>query len=384
MRARDLELKRPSWEDTCMRRHAHVSSLLAIFATALACGGGGGSAGGGGQAEITVDNARTAASDVLAALMLTAGVGELGMNLLEEVTPSAAGAQAEPGDPMRALTAALHAASGVAVEPVPGLPGGVTPAGGGGPFDPITQDCEGGGSFTVSGSVAGPNPTTGDRVNASFADCALEVGDDPINGRFRYTVLSFTGDPQNLFSMILDLTFEDFGSEGDEIAVEIDGDAETTLSNTASPILLASAEGTSLRFRTEVEGNPDLVSSLTVDGYETIRATETDDGEYELTGDGQVSSSMQPPPEPPGTDYSGRLAYDVTDSLIGDTSLEVDNEEEQLERPGGGQIEVTGDDTAMRIDIVDETEVELFLDLDGDGIFPDDPTIETTWAELGF
>lgn len=350
-----------------MRRHARATTLVAILGAALACGGGGSSSSGGGEAEITVDNATAMASDVLAAINLTAEVGTLGASLLEGLVPQAV-AQTGLSDPMRGFAAAMRAVVAVQSEPLPSLPGGVTPSGGGA----ITQDCEGSGTVTVSGRIAGSIPTTGDRIDASFDDCSLEVGSDRLDGRLHYRVLGFTGDPDDLFSMTLDITFDQLRSEGGEMSMQVDGDAETILDNTASPLVHSTAEGTSLRIRSEMNDDPEpLVATLTARGYYASEWFHTDDDEYATFGDGQVSSSTQPPREP-DADYAGLASYEVNLSLSGDSG----------ELPHQGEVVVTGGDTEMVIVVEDETNLTLYLDLDDDGIYEE--VLPTTWAALGF
>ena len=359
-----------------MRRPAHVSRLLAIFAAALGCGGGGGSSSDAAPAEITAGNAETIASDVLAAIVLSSDIPKL----ITDITPEAVGAQDAQGESLRGVAAAIRTLRAIEVEPPPSLSGGVSLAGGA--FDPVTRDCEVSGTVTVSGSVAGPIPTAGDRISASFDDCVV-LDDDgeeelPLNGRLDYTVLAFTGDPEDLFSIVLDLALDELVL-GDEIAnVEIDGDATTVFNNTSPPELLSSVEGAQLRFRIEVEDPEPRVTTLTLRGYETLLSRDTEEDTYEINGDGQVSSTMSPPD--PDTDYTGQVAYDITEVLTGDT--ETEDEENDIEHPGDGLVLVTGDATAMQIDIQNETTVILRLDLDDDGDFEE--TIETTWTDLGF
>lgn len=341
-----------------MRRTGFASSL-GVFGLVLACGGGGGSGsgggGGGGMAEITAANAESIASDVLGALSLSAEFSLLGESF-GGILPTDATAGADAGN-LRGLAEAVRVALAADLDGLPSLPGGgISPTGGS--FDPVTEACDGGGSVTFSGSNSGsPDLGPGDRISARFDDCFPDEKSDRIDGTLSLRIVALTGDLDTAYSIVLDLGVDElaFGTGMDSLAM--DGGATTEFDNTAPPLLESSAEGERLRFQTGT-GN-----DITLRGFEAVLARDTNDDEFDVVGDARLTSD----------DWSGEVVYDVTQNLMGDIEVDI---------PDDGAVLVTGDDTAMRILVLDAVDVRLEVDTDGDDTF--ETVIMTTWAALGF
>jgi hypothetical protein len=354
-----------------MRRHAHVSSAVVLVGLALACGGGGSGSGGGATADITEMNADEIASDVMRGILLSADLSTIGGAIFSgDVLPSATGDAADEA-PLRALAGALRIAGSVEAEPLPSLPGGgVSPSAA---FDPFTEPCDAGGTVTLSGNIAGSQPSAGDRINASFDNCInRDDADQPLpvlNGGLSFTIQGLSGNPEALFSLLLALTLNDLtsGNDIDPDRLVTDGSASTSFNNTVPPNAVSAAEGTNLRFE---RGPSASGKTLILSSFEVQLTQDTGDDTYEIEGDGQTSSSR----------FTGDVDYDVTETLEGDAG----QTGETLEHPGDGIVLVEGAASAMRIVVLDETNVDLELDLDGDGMFPETDTISTTWTDLGF
>ena len=342
-----------------MRRGALAAATLRNrLGLSLACGGGGGS-GGGGEAEITPDSADEIASGVLHAIDMSAELSVVGAGFAAAVIPDAASAASSDGDRFRGLDAAILALQEGAGDGPPSLPGGTGISAASQAIGPITLQCAGGGTKTVSGTITNVNaPTAGDHLNGRFTNCVeLDEMQQPLpelDGRLDFTILSIFGDLNDLFALGLDLTFDGFTIDNE---LEMNGRAAVSTNNTSPPLLNSSAQGERLSF----EQDPD---SLTLSRFATLLTQDDGDDAYDIVSNGFVTSSS----------FDGEVEYDVTETLGGDTG----------EPPSDGVVLVESGSSAMRIVPLDATNVDLELDLDGDGTFSAADTIHTTWAALGF
>jgi hypothetical protein len=346
-------------------RHILVLSTLATLGTLLGCGGGGSgsSSSDSTPVEITTANATTIASDVMSAIMLSADLSTIpGALFSGEVFPSTADAEGADAAPLRGLAAALAITGAAEIEPPPSLPGGGATASA--PFDPFTEDCDVSGDVTISGNISGPEPAPGDRIRARFDEC-VNLDDDgyglpALDGGLEFTITALTGDLESLFMLVLALTFDELvaGEGMDELTT--DGDATIEYDHTVANHVLSEAEGESIRF---TNGAGD---SLTIRRMDTLFEQDMESETYDVFGDGRVSSSAFP----------GQVAFEVQDTLTGDMGGEA------VEHPFEGEVEVFGDDTKMLILVENETDLELWIDVDDDGIY--DEILPKTWADLGF
>jgi len=310
--------------NTFMCKHALASSALAIFGgLALACGGGGsGSGSGGADAEITAANAEEIASDVLQAIFLSADLSTF-TGEIPGILPAGATATGEDAR-FRGLAAALRAAA-LDVEPLPSLPGGVAASQ---VIGPITESCSGGGTRTLTADIDGPQPSPGDRLEASFAACEEPLGSPELNGRFAYTITGLNGDLESLFSIALALTLDEFeeGTDG------LDGNANTFFNNTTPPLVVSTAQGPSLRLTDATD------RTLSLRGYQALLSQDLQETDYSIEANGEVSSSVPEGSPPPG--YTGRVIYDTGQNLAADAG----------QMPSEGVVDVLGlNDSALRI-----------------------------------
>ncbi|HEX5068435.1 MAG TPA: hypothetical protein VFY49_20100 [Myxococcota bacterium] len=350
-----------------MRRHAHVSSAIVLVGLALACGGGGSGSGGGATADITADNAVAIASDVMDAILSTADLSTIGGGVAQDVFPTTALAAVAEDTPLLAFAAALSVAQ-ARVEPLPSLPGGISASA---VIDPTTQPCDAGGTVTISGSLAGSQPTAGDRINAVFLNCVDKdengVPLPALNGGLAFTTQGFSGNLDSLFSLLLALTFDELTSGTGADRFMTDGSASTSFNNAAPPNVVSAVEGTNLRLERGDPAVPADLIQLNLNVFEAQLTQNTEDEDYEIEGDGQVSSSK----------FEGDVDYDVTTTLGGDI-----DENGARDLPKSGVVLVDGNASSMEIVVVDATTLNLVLDLDGDGV--DDLTLVKTWTDLGF
>jgi len=332
------------------------AALVASIALALACGGGSGS-GDGQLAQIQTATAENIARSVMLAFNLTADLSTIG-------------AEVAGGDAMSAASAAAADALRIAAI-------GVVPLAAGSPFGPITVNCEKDGSVTLTGTVSSPDTlTANDHFSAEFDQCKeLNAGgvDVTFGGPLDFTVVTFSGDLADLFSLTLDLVFcdpdtssacdRDFSVTGGGTTYTVVGRARTVVDSTAPPLLKSSATGSTLAL---AQGN----NSVALRSFLTTPTQDGAKGTYELTGNGRLASTNFD--GDPTTD-DGEVRYEVTTTLEGNTGSP----------PDAGVVLVTGANSAMQIvPNPNGTDVALELDLDGNGTFDDD-TVMTTWADLG-
>ena len=339
-----------------------------LFGLALACSSGGGGSGGGATADITAENAEDIASDVMDAILSTADLSTIGGGVAQDIFPTTALAATAEDTPLLAFAAAMRVAQ-AHVEPLPSLPGGISASA---VIGPTTQPCDIDGTVTISGSIAGSQPTAGDRINADFDGCIdMDSEGNPLpvlNGGLSFTIQGISGNPDALFSLLLALTFDELSSGTGADRLMTDGNASTSFNNTAPPNVVSAAEGTNLLLeRGPVEVPADLIQ-LNLHGFEAQLMQDTEDEDYEIEGDGQASSS----------EFEGEVDYDVTTALGGD----IDADTGARELPKSGVVLVDGNASSMEIVVMNATTLNLVLDLDGDGV--DDLTLVKTWTDLGF
>ena len=292
-----------------------------------ACGS---SSSGGGQntpeVAITVADADVVAAEVMRGIVISTDFAEVSSG---------------PGSSVETTAVAVAA-------------GGVTAA-----FEvpPTTRDCAEGGSVTVQGDVAVVGTLTGDDVlEADFSACQQEEDGFILDGSLDFLVRAFTGDLDDAFRLEVQARFTDLemSLEGDP-PTEADGLVEL-VQDTRSPQLqlVAMSEGPI----TFSEGDHTLTLTLFQNSADRNITT----GDYELNGAGSVISSV----------FDGaRAAYAIVDTLAGDVPGE----------PAEGELRINGADDATLLLIAQGTNVELEVDLDGDG--PLEPQSQTlSWDAL--
>ena len=221
-----------------------------------------------------------------------------------------------------------------------------------------TVPCDVSGDVTVSGQIADPvtpTLTEGDFFQIDFNNCDDGLG-SVTDGLMRMDIDAFNGDlSSELFDMTVTLTLDTFQVTAGQDVITSHGDVTATIDTTNLPSLFTGISGNSMRIdaNSSSESLTNFASSLNVDGT-------VDPAGYARSAAGTLDS----------TQLAGAIRYSTPDTFEGvDTDF-----------PNSGEFLVEGNESSLRLIAVNNIEVRIELDLDGDGIV--DETILTTWAEL--
>ena len=227
----------------------------------------------------------------------------------------------------------------------------------------IIEPCLGplGGMLTFSGEIADPvDPlapptlTPGDFFNIFYAAC--DDGFAVIDGNLFYVVDAFSGDlASGLYSLTMTATFTDFQVATVEDELVSNGDVTVRIDTLQFPYLEAAVSGTSLT----VDGT---TSAVILTNFASLHAQDTGLAPfpYTQTSSGTVDSTM----------LSGVVSY----------ATPVDFEGSDVDYPSVGEFLVTGNNSSARLIAIDNVNVRIDIDTDGNGTVND--TINTTWVAL--
>ncbi len=318
---------------------ARLSVLGASLAIA-ACGGGGDAFGGGSQpsASFKIDSSNAVATSRTS---YNAAVDSSDMAGIGGAAGFSAGA---PGGFQAAAYA--RSASGRILDVISYVP-----------FGPDVFPCAvGQGTVTLSGDIAVPGTLTpGDSFRIEYDFCDEGAG-EVIDGLIDLTVADFSGDLlSQMYLLAMDAVITDLQVATAADSVTGNGDATVTLDTLQAPFVEAGVAGTSLR----LDAN---ASSETLSNY---TSRQTFDGnqvpaEYTLAASGTLNSTQLP----------GNVAYGTGPAFVGLGA----------NYPHSGVLVVQGDASSVRLVAVDNQNVRIEIDTNGDGTV--DETIEMTWDEL--
>jgi hypothetical protein len=226
------------------------------------------------------------------------------------------------------------------------------------PFGPFESPCASDGSITISGDIADPLLSTltfGDTFTVLSTMCDEGLG-EVVDGLIEFTVGDFTGDlaaGTYLLSMDAVVTNLQVMTAADTLTST--GDATVSLDTSASPFIDASTSGTSMT----TDSN---ASSETISNY---RSNQTVDGNqqnlpYTMAASGTLNT----------TQLEGIVTY----------STPVEFNGEGVDYPLVGVLLVQGTNSSARLTAIDNVNVMIELDVNGDG--EADQTINTTWVDL--
>ena len=313
--------------------------VLVVTSLVVAACGGGDSAPtltpppvGADPLVITANNAETAAAVAYAAASRTSqGASFIGSNGIA----AGPGGLAESGSP-----AAQQLVTGAATVPL----------------GPIVSDCPGGGTVTLTGTVATLTTLTAGDVITIESDGCNDGEGEIVDGTLEITVDTFSGDlDSGMFLWIMDVDIIGFQVENSEDTVVAAGDARITADTTGLPIQSLSVSGA----RLSASG---MRQSMTITNYvynQTIDLSVVPEP-YTLSTSGTVDSS----------ELDGIISYttEVTFQGAGDGY------------PYAGELLIRGaGDSTIRLIAVDDVNVSIEIDIDGNGV---DQTIDTTWAAI--
>jgi hypothetical protein len=224
------------------------------------------------------------------------------------------------------------------------------------PFGPEVLPCLSNGIVTFSGDIADPATlTVGDTFRAVYELCDDGAG-EVIDGAIDFTVREFTGDIQTgLYMLSMDTVVSNLQVVTGTDTISNNGDATITLDTMRAPFISAGVSGTSMT----VDSN---ASSETLSAYSS---SQTVDGSlqalpFTLEASGTLDS----------TQLDGIVRYSTPVTFAG----------EGVDYPSSGALLVEGDNSSARLTAVDNINVTIEIDSNGDGVV--DATIETTWAAI--
>ena len=325
---------------------SHIVGLLSIAFLLAACGdddddGGGGSAPPGATAVVTMDNAPAIAGAALESVRSAS-----------QASADAPVSATNAGSPTTLLPTGLKTvvARTMAIS-----------------VGPETRFCTSGGSFTVSAVVEDPNVilqngfSSGDEVSIDFSMCDESlVIDGVMDGGFDLTVVSFTGSLTADFSLDGSMTFRQFSVTTDNRAVSVDGAVEGVLSASGSTL---SVDPSSNRLNVEVieaiEGGE--VFTATLFDFNAVLEIDKLNNQCALSSDGNVQSSA----------FTGEVSFDTITEFRGNCDRS----------PDSGSMQITGANGAVIVlTVLDSANVQLEVDLDGDGAT--DETLTRAWDQI--
>ena len=314
-------------------------SVLSASVLVAACGGSGSSFNGAEEPAstfaITTANATAATSAAWEALVASSDFADLGGSL--------------------GLSAAVPGAVAKATQAfkVAGQPTG---AGQAVPVGPNVFPCLSGGAATVSGNVADLlTLTPGDTFNVLYEQCNDGVG-EIIDGTIDFTVGDFSGDLLlGTYLLSMDAVVTNLQVRTGTDTIINNGDATVTLDTEQTPFVGTGVSGTSMTVDTNA-------SSQTLSNY-VSRAT-LDGGLPNLPYTKAASGTLDT------TQLGGVVRYS--------TPLEFSGEGTNY--PAAGSLLVEGSNSSARLTAVDNVNVTIEVDTNGDGVI--DGTINTTWAAL--
>ena len=223
---------------------------------------------------------------------------------------------------------------------------------------PESQPCPFGGSMTISATIENPEVlTAGDTFSLNYINCNFGEG-LVANGGMSFTVTSFSGDMLGEdFSVGFDLDVTGFSmNEGGE-NVSLDGDISLSMTMTATSSTVTMS-GTSLHISNGVDFY-DMAEFSTTTTIDMSMFPES----FSMTSHGFLMSS----------DFDGEVEFQTTIALQGSGEG----------NPVSGEFEVIGADGAtVRVIPMDEFNVRVELDLNGDGAVDTDGTIDMSWQEF--
>lgn len=225
------------------------------------------------------------------------------------------------------------------------------------PIPDTIENCLISGTSTFSGEIADPltpTLTAGDSFSIFYDMC--DDGFSVIDGSLFYAVDAFNGDLlAGTYSLTITSTFTDFQVATAEDEIVSNGDVTIRIDTLQFPSLEAQASGNLLT----VDGS---ASAVTMTNFSSLHTQDTgaDPSPYTQSSFGTIDSTL----------LSGVVSYDTP----------VDFEGSDDDYPSVGEFLVTGLNSSARLTAIDNVNVRIDIDTDGNGTI--DEIINTTWAEL--
>jgi len=253
-----------------------------------------------------------------------------------------------------------------------GTPGGLSKPGAGGmsdghltsllqkvPFGPDEFQCLSSGTVTISGDIADPTDVTrfsfNDTFRVVYVACDDGVG-EVLDGTIDFTVGDFTGDlVAGTYMLSMDAITADFQVNAGGITTVSNGDTTVALDTMQTPFVDVGTSGSAMR----VDSNS---RSDVLTGYQS---NQTVDGNiapapYTLSAAGTLDSTL----------LDGSVRYSTVETFEGVGT----------DFPSQGRFRVQGSDSSLELVAIDNINVDIEIDSNGDGVV--DVTISTTWADV--
>ncbi len=318
----------------------HSLGLLAVAVLASACGGG--SSGFGGAEPVSdsfgIDsgNGVAATRHSYEAAIASGGFAEFG---------GPAGVSSAPVDGYAVARQALTPED-LALDVISLIP-----------FGPVVEPCLGGtGTVSLSGDIASPDTlTAGDFFHVEYEVCDDGQG-EVIDGIIDLTVTDFSGDLfLGTYLVAMDAVVDTLTVSTATDELTADGDASIALDTSLLPFVATSVSGSrmtqSSNAGTEILTN--FQSEQTLDGNQ-------EPAPYTMGASGVLDSSLLP----------GSVTYRTETEFSGFVPG----------YPDEGTLLVQGDSSTARLVVVDENNVRVDIDSNGDGTV--DHTFDLTWDEF--
>jgi hypothetical protein len=322
-------------------KRALISTLFASLAMA-ACGGESGNILPGDRqppppgAGITTDNATTVVASAWDASNRTASLTGLLTNtgfVASEQNISGGAQLSEPSKSIVEITMQV-------------------------PIAPPPENCAVSGSVTITGEIADPitpTLTPNDVLRVVVENCDDGLG-EVSNGVIDYVVDAFSGDlAGGTYVLTMTMQIDNFSVTSASGTTTADGDATVTLDTSAPNQVFAAVAGLSMTIDTNS-------SSETLTNYQSTQTLDftLNPAEYTFSSLGTLDS----------TQLTGVVDYTtpVTFEGLG------------AEFPNSGELLVSGANSSARLVALDNTNVRIDVDSNGDGTVDD--MISTTWAAL--
>lgn len=213
-------------------------------------------------------------------------------------------------------------------------------------------------TITISGDLEDPTfatLTANDTFSVLYTMCD-EGNGEVIDGLIEFTVGDFTGDWSNgIYMLSMDAVVTNLQVITATDTLTSNGDATVTLDTTDAPFIYAGTSGTSMT----TDSNASSETIMNYQSSQTLDGT-LENLPYTLFAAGAIDS----------TQLAGVARYSMPVQFSG----------EGIDYPSEGVLLVEGENSSARLTAVDNVNVTLELDVNGDG--ETDQTIETTWVDL--
>lgn len=224
------------------------------------------------------------------------------------------------------------------------------------PLGPDVQPCLVDGFVTVSGEIADLLTLTRDDTFQVLYELCDDGAGEVIDGLVEFTVSEFTGDLLfGTYMLSMDAVVTNLQAATGTDTVTNNGDATVTLDTQQAPYVEAGISGIAMTidYNARSETLRNYVSNQTLDGgVQTLP--------YTMSAAGSLDS----------TELAGVVQYSTPVTFAG----------EGVDYPDSGSMLVEGENSSARLTAVDNVNVTIEVDTNGDGVI--DNTINTTWADL--